>query len=144
MPFIDTTHDDGVTTPEWVDDETDRRTFSPKVIFVLVVVGLIALALGGVLMQINNSFNQELKLVEQIERELKSSAKLSGSDVRGISVYHYDDGSLVARWTEGNIQCSDVELVPPSSGSELWTTATVRLDSDKCTSSHSSSGIGNN
>ena len=66
MPFIDTTHDDGVTTPEWVDDETDRRTFSPKVIFVLVVVGLIALALGGVLMQINNSFNQELKLVEQI------------------------------------------------------------------------------
>jgi len=144
MPFIDTTRDDGVTTPEWVDDETDRRTFSPKVIFVLVVVGLIALALGGMLMQINNSFNQELKLVEQIERELKASVKLSGSQIRGISVYHYDDGSLVAQWTEGNVQCSDIELVPPSNSSELWGTVAVREDSGKCTSSHSSSGIGNN
>jgi 4-amino-4-deoxy-L-arabinose transferase-like glycosyltransferase len=144
MPFISTTRDDGVTAPEWVDDETDRRrNFSPKVIFALVVVGLIALALGGVLMQINHSFNDELKLVEQVERELKASAELSGSEIRGISVYHYDDGSLVVRWTEGNVQCSDVVLVPPSTGSELWSTETVAEDSGKCSSSHSSSGIGN-
>jgi hypothetical protein len=144
MPFVSTTRDDGVTAPEWVDDETDRRrNFSPKVIFALVVVALIALALGGVLMQINHSFNQELKLVKQIERELKASAELSGSEIRGISVYHYDDGSLVARWSEGNVQCSDVALVPPSTGSELWSTETVAEDSDKCSSSHPSSGIGN-
>jgi hypothetical protein len=143
MPFIDTTRDDGVTTPEWVDDETDRRTFSPKVIFALVVVALIALALGGVLMQINHSFSDELKLVDQIERELKASAELGGSEIRGISVYHYDDGSLVARWTEGNVQCSNVELVPPSTSSELWSTEAVQKDSGKCSSSHASSGIGN-
>lgn len=144
MPFISTTRDDGVTTPEWVDDEIDRRrNFSPKVIFVLVVVGLIALALGGVLMQINHSFSDELKLVDQIERELKASAELSGSDVQGIRVYHYDDGSLVARWSEGNVQCYDVALVPPSNGNELWSTEAVPKDSGKCNSSHSSSGIGN-
>ena len=144
MPFISTTRDDGVTAPEWVDDETDRRrNFSPKVIFALVVVALIALALGGVLMQINHSFNDELKLVEQVERELKASAKLSGSDVRGIVVYHYDDGSLVARWSEGNVQCSDVALVPPSTSNELWGAEAVQSDSGKCSSPHASSGIGN-
>ncbi len=136
--------DDGVTAPEWVDDEIDRRrNFSPKMIFVLVVVGLIALALGGVLMQINHSFNDELKLVQQIERELKASAELSGSEVQNIKVYHYDDGSLVARWSEGNVQCSDVALVPPSTGGELWSTEAAAEDSGKCISSHSSSGIGN-
>ena len=144
MPFVSTTRDDGVTAPEWVDDETDRRrNFSPKVIFALVVVALIALALGGVLVQINHSFNDELKLVEQVERELKASAEISGSEIRGISVYHYDDGSLVARWSEGNVQCSNVELVPPSTSSELWSAEAVQKDSGKCSSSHASSGIGN-
>jgi hypothetical protein len=144
MPFISTTRDDGVTAPEWVDDETDReRTFSPKVIFALVAVGLIALVLGGVLMQINHSFNEELKLVEQIERELKASAKLNGSEIRSINVYHYDDGSLVARWSEGSVQCYDVALVPPSNDSELWSTEAVQKDSGKCSSSHPSSGISN-
>jgi len=136
--------DDGVTAPEKVDDKADRkRNFSPKVIFALVVVALIALLFGGALMQINHSFNQELELVEQIERELNASAELSGSEVKNIKVYHYDDGSLVARWSEGSIQCSDVEIVPPSNGSELWSTEAVREDSGKCISSHSSSGIGN-
>jgi len=136
--------DDGVTAPEWVDDETDRRrNFSPKVIFALIVVALVALALGGALVQINHSFNKELELVEQVERELKASAELGGSEIRSISVYHYDDGSLVARWTEGNVQCSDVALVPPSKSSELWSTEAVPPDSGKCISSHASSGIGN-
>ena len=136
--------DDGVTAPEWVDDETDRRrNFSPKVIFALIVVALVALALGGALVQINHSFNKELELVQQIERELKATAELGGSEIRSISVYHYDDGSLVARWTEGNVQCSDVALVSPSTGSELWSTEAVLEDSGKCISSHASSGIGN-
>ena len=143
MPFVSTTRDDGVTAPEWVDVEDDRRRTSPKLIFLLIAVGLIALLFGGALMQINHSFNDELKLVEQIERELKASAELSGSDVQGIRVYHYDDGSLVARWSEGNVQCYDVALVPPSTSSELWSTEAVQKDSGKCSSSHSSSGIGN-
>ncbi len=109
----------------------------------MIAVGLIALLFGGALTQINHSLNDELKLVEQIERELKASAELSGSDVRGIGVYHHDDGSLVARWSEGNVQCSGVALVPPSTGSELWSTEAVKKDSGKCSSSHSSSGIGN-
>ena len=143
MPFIDTTRDDGVTTPEWVDDEDDRRRTSPKLIFLVIAVGLIALLFGGALTQINHSLNDELKLVEQIERELKASAELSGSEIRVIKVYHYDDGSLVARWSEGSVQCSDVALVPPSTSSELWSTEAVQKDSGKCSSSHSSSGIGN-
>ena len=143
MPYIDTTRDDGVTTPEWVDDEIDRKRTSPKLIFILIAVGLIALLFGGALVQINHSFNDELKLVDQIERELKASAELSGSEVQNIKVYHYDDGSLVARWSEGNVQCSDVALVPPSTGGELWSTEAVAEDSGKCISSNSSSGIGN-
>ncbi len=143
MPFISTTRDDGVTAPEWVDDEIDRKRTSPKLIFLLIAVGLIALLFGGALVQINHSFNDELKLVDQIERELKASAELSGSEVQNIKVYHYDDGSLVARWSEGNVQCSDVALVPPSTGGELWSTEAVADDSGKCISSHSSSGIGN-
>lgn len=143
MPFISTTRDDGVTAPEWVDDEDDRRRTSPKLIFLVIAVGLIALLFGGALTQINHSLNDELKLVEQVERELKASAEISGSEIRGISVYHYDDGSLVARWSEGNVQCYDVALVPPSISSELWSTEAVQKDSGKCSSSHSSSGIGN-
>jgi hypothetical protein len=138
-----TTTSDDVTATEWVDDEAERKRTSPKLIFSLIAVGLIALLLGGALVQINHSFNDELKLVEQVERELKASAELGGSEIRGISVYHYDDGSLVARWTEGNVQCSNVALVPPSTGSELWSTEAVLEDSGKCISSHPSSGIGN-
>lgn len=143
MPYVGSTRDDGVTSPEWVDDEIDRKRTSPKLIFLLIAVGLIALLFGGTLVQINHSYDKELQKVALIERELRASAQISSSDAINIEVYHYDDGSLVARWNEGDIECTGVGLVPPASSAELWATEEVLRDSGKCISSHSSTGIGN-
>ena len=109
----------------------------------IVVAFILGGLFGASIVQINHATQNEFKKMKLIERELKASSKLSGSDARDINIYHYQDGSLVASWYENGAQCTDVPLVEPSSSNELWRTEAIPEDSGKCTSPYRSSGIGN-
>ncbi|MEI6169719.1 MAG: hypothetical protein WCP56_01830 [Candidatus Saccharibacteria bacterium] len=118
------------------------RTVQMMVITALIVA-VIASMISVALMQIDFAASRERAQIELITRELTASAQSSDSGIRSIKVYHNDYGTLVASWTEGSTFCADIPILDPEEDMLLYHTDRVKSGSGNCTSSDSSSGIGN-
>ena len=118
------------------------RTVQMMVITALITA-LLASMISVALMQIDFASERERAQIELIERELAASAQASDSEIRDIKVYHNDFGTLVASWTEGSTFCADIPILDPEEDMLLYHTGPVKSGSGDCTSSDSSTGIGN-